>query len=338
MKSHLIRTSTIDMPREQWLSFRDSGIGASEMASVLGVGYTSPIEMFYRKLEPTRDVEAYYRMWLGRKLEPLMADNLRHWDFQKGTLAAMMENEIAGNKVTHVQKVNAYIVNPAYPWIFVSFDLIISKRANGAEGAAELKTISRYEEDRWINGIPHSHVIQINTQMLVGELTWGVVPAMVEFSGFNVYPFEPNTGIINEIVTVSHDFWYNKVLPARKFRTMQYEAERNFNMKLWQECEIEITKLEPDLIGSENEDKFLTEKHKCKRDHIGLIPGTEQDYDIAKELRRFKNQIKEIEGKAQQNENKLKNRLREGLKLDFGSSGYVSWSGNPRRFINKIKE
>ncbi len=52
MKSKLIQVSTIDMTDDQWYEFRDSGIGASEGSTVMGLNpYKSSIELFYEKIK-----------------------------------------------------------------------------------------------------------------------------------------------------------------------------------------------------------------------------------------------------------------------------------------------
>lgn len=64
-----------DIPREEWLASRATGIGASEVASVLGVGFQTPAEVWLRKvgLASDQDLAAEVeRIHWGVVLEPVI--------------------------------------------------------------------------------------------------------------------------------------------------------------------------------------------------------------------------------------------------------------------------
>ena len=119
--SNLIYTSTAEMTPEQWLGFRKCGLGASEVGAVMGLSqYKSNVELFYDKIGQGLGFSVEnIAMFMGTELEQFIANIWQFWD---GTEAGMIENFRTQNKVRKMQRVNAYIQNPKFPWLFVSLD------------------------------------------------------------------------------------------------------------------------------------------------------------------------------------------------------------------------
>ena len=62
------------MNREEWLAGRHTGIGASEAAAVLGLSrYKSPLEVYLEKIGELGPQDDSERMYWGRKLEAIIA-------------------------------------------------------------------------------------------------------------------------------------------------------------------------------------------------------------------------------------------------------------------------
>jgi len=335
MKKELIVTSTQGMSKENWLKFRKRGIGASEVGVVMGYSqYKSPVELFHERLSlaPEMSLENI-AMFMGHYHEDAVADLWQYWD---GSQDGMMANYAKGNVIRRCRKINAYIQNPKYPWLFVSLDRIINKGSRGEEGALEIKTIASYEADKWEAGIPTPHIMQVHTQMLCCDFTFGEIAAMKDGRYFDVYPFDENQIIFDAIIHKTKEFW-DKVEQGRMFTTRKYEAVLNHNMRLANECQAEIDRIEPQPDGSEAYERFMKDRFKKSIAEAGLIVGTSEDYIDAKEYLRICDDIKALEVKKLERSNRLRNRIKDKTKIDFGRNGYVSWSGNPRRFSVKVK-
>ena len=119
--SNLIYTSTAEMTPEQWLGFRKCGIGASEVGALMGLSqYKSNIELFYDKIGQGLGFNVEnIAMFMGTELEDFIA---KMWQYWGGSEASLIDNFRKGTKVRKMQKVNAYIQNPKFPWLFVSLD------------------------------------------------------------------------------------------------------------------------------------------------------------------------------------------------------------------------
>ena len=113
-------------------------------------------------------------MFLGKQAEDKNAEMWEYWD---GSVEGMIKNFYSGNKVRRCRRLNAYVQNPKYKWLFVSLDRVINKHTwkgvEFGEGTLELKNLSSYEADKWEGGIPLKHLLQVQTQMAVCEFDYG---------------------------------------------------------------------------------------------------------------------------------------------------------------------
>jgi putative phage-type endonuclease len=334
MNKELIFTSTKDWDKDKWLRFRKDGIGASEVGTVLGLNpYKSACELWHEKLdpEPVYSVESISQ-FMGHYDEEKVADLWQYWD---GSPESVIANYRAGKIVRKCQRVNGYIQNPKYPWLFVSLDRKINK-INGKEGALEIKTINGYEADKWEAGIPMSHVVQLADQMLVCEFEFGELAVLKDGRDFQVYPFEVREAIETVIIERTKHFW-DTVKEGRMIATQKFEAARNFNMRYANELQAKLDMLEPEPDGSEAYERFMRDKFKKSMAEVGVIPGTNDALLLARDYKAQQEEMKVLEEKMRRNSNELKRILANNSKMDFGKDGYVSWAGDPRRFSVRLK-
>lgn len=324
------------MSLDDWLRFRKRGIGASEVGSIMGLNqYTSSIQLFYEKIEEhVRYKVENIAMFNGKELESYVANLWQYWE---GTEDSMILNFRMKKKIRRMQRVNAYVQNPKWPWLFVSLDRKINKTSTKGEGALEIKTIAGYEADKWEGGIPLPHIIQVQTQTLVCEFEYGELASMKDGRYFDVNEFENIKNVQEAIVDQTHDFW-QKVERAKMVLTQRFEAQQSFNMRQVEELTQELDSLAPEPDGTESFEKFLKEKYHLARP--GEREGTILELEAAREHKKVKQQIKSLEDIAREKENYLKFQLKEMTCLNFGSDGRVNWNANKngvRMFDNRIK-
>ena len=328
--------STVNMTNDEWLNYRYSGIGASEVSSILGLNqYKSSIELFYEKIGYTQryNIENM-ACFMGKEQEAFVADLWKYWD---GSQESMILNYRANKIVRKCQRVNAYARNPKYPHLFVSLDRKINKHGNKEEGALEIKTMGGYEANKWEAGIPIGHIMQLQTQLQVCEFDYGELAILTDGRQFDVYPFDKVQGICDTIVERTHLFW-QRVEKAKVLVNQKFEFERNFNMVQAEKVRAEIESYEPEADGSDAYTKFLKEKYKNAK--LGGRLGNDAEKQFAINSKNLAEQIKILEEEKNKNENLIKKSMGEIQTLDFGSSGKVHWTLDAkggRRFSNKIK-
>jgi putative phage-type endonuclease len=339
MKSHLQLIPTAGMNRDEWLGYRHTGIGASEVGAVLGLDdYTSSLELYYYKIGaiPKFDTESM-ASFVGKIDEPKIAKMWQYWDPENPDELTMIRNFQNGKVVRRCQRVNAYVRNPAYPWLFVSLDRRILKYDHRGEGTLELKTISGWEADKWEAGMPPKYIIQVNTQMLVCEFIFGEMALLQDNRRFFVYPFELSDNIRQHVITKTKDFW-DRVEKGRKLVNEKYHAMSQFNQRRVDECQHEIDALAPEPDGTLAYADFLAE-HYGKPNKLER-QGTDQELAIGRELLDVTGRIKELVEIKNQHESTLKRAMADVQVLDFKRDGRVYWSltdGGRRIFRNKLK-
>lgn len=337
MKSKLIFISTKDMPPDQWLAYRKNGIGASDVSTVMGLNpYKSSIEYFYMQITPgiVHTIENM-AMFMGKINEPTVAELWQYWE---GTEESIWKNFAEGKIIRKCRKVNAYVNNPDYPWLFVSLDRVINSTATMPEGTLELKNMSGYEAAKWEHGIPPGYVVQVQTQTTVCEFIHGELATLTDGRKFDCLPFEHDSSISESIVRTTKGFW-ERVLEGRKIMTYLQEAKAEFNYRQAEKLEAELQQIEPEPDGSVAYMDFLKEKYKIA--DPGEKTGTQEQYETAVKHLELTKQVKELEERKVLFESQLKNVFRDEFdKMTFGEKGYVSWKTNKagsRVFLNKVK-
>lgn len=337
MKSKLILIPTREMSPDDWLRYRKTGIGASDVSTVMGLNpYKSSIEFFYEQLNQgiSYNIENM-AMFMGTETEAFIANLWQYWD---GSEESLINNYRNKKIVRRCHRVNAYVRNPDYPWLFVSLDRVINKTETMPEGALEIKNMSGYSVDKWEHGIPPGHVVQVQTQTTVCEFIHGELATLVDGRKFDCLPFQHDSSISESILRITKAFW-ERVTEGRKISTKLFEAKTNFNYKLVDTLQGELQQLEPEPDGSDAYLNFLKEKYKIAEP--GERSGTPEQLETAIKHAQKLEEIKKIEEEKKLHESILKNEFRDEFdKMTFGEKGFVSWKTNvkgSRVFLNKVK-
>jgi predicted phage-related endonuclease len=340
MKSHLQLVPTKDMTREAWLAYRHTGLGASEVGACLGLDdYLSSLELYYYKIgdAPRLDTESM-AAFMGRYLEDNIAEMWQYWDpTAPNPELVMIDNFRAGTIVRKCRRINAFVRNPKYPWLYVSLDRIINKHGAIDEGTLELKTLGGWESDKWVGGLPPKFITQVNTQMAVCEFVYGEMAVLQDGRRFDVMPFELNANIVEAVVTRTKEFW-DRVLAGRKLVNEKYLPEHRYNQRRLDDLQYEIDRLAPEPDGSLAYDDYL--KERFKNPTTSSRRGTEVERRLAMNHVFKKKLVDEAAEELRQIEGELKVAMADAQALDFGADGKVYWTktvqGN-RIFRNKIR-
>lgn len=336
MNKRLILVPTSNMTRDEWLAYRMTGIGASEIGTLLGLDdYKSSIELFYEKIgeKPRFDIESM-AAFMGREQEDFIAEMWQYWGGDQDSMIYNFRNDAIQRRC---QRVNAYVRNPDYPWLFVSLDRKINKHENKGEGALEIKTIGGYEADKWEAGLPPKYVMQVQTQLLVGIFDYGEMAILQDGRKMSVLPFDRHKNIIKEIVARSKDFW-DRIVHARKLVTEKYEAQRTYNLALVEDLQARIDSLAPEPDGTIAFTNYL--KQKYAQPTYNDRPGTEEELKIAQQHLKLSERLKIAEEQKRKAENQLKTAMGTVETLTFGDAGKLYWtatSAGSRIFRNKVK-
>ena len=348
MKSDLI-IDRIPHGTDEWYQYRLNGIGGSEVGTVLGINkYDTNVRLFHEKIgsieQKRLDNE---RMMWGRVLEEKVADV---WQYYDGTQEGYVENYAQGKIIRKCRNVFGYIRNPKYPWLFASIDRLINIEGGfnlitgeplKMEGILECKAMSYWVNKMWDEGIPIQYLAQIHQYMAILETDYAEIAMLVDSGRFVLEKIQRDDELVEKILSITKDWWYNRVLPAKEALKKRDIADSTGNMMESEKWDAEIQKLEPDPDESEAYKDFMEEKFVEER--VSVV-GTMELYSLARKdnfLRKFKTKI-------DKERTWIKNMFIKYMTvngaetIDFGNLGVVNWSkrkgAKNRTFNNRTKE
>ena len=187
MYKNLIKISTVGMPHEEWLEYRQKSIGGSDASAILGMNtYCSPYTVWadkLGKLPPKEDNEA---MRLGRDLEDYVAKRF---------------TEETGKKV---RRENNIITNPDYHFAHANVDRMVV----GEDAGLECKTTSVMNLKRFKNGeYPENYYCQcVHYLMVTGAKRW-YLAVLILGAGFKVFVIERDENEIAALAKSEEAFW-----------------------------------------------------------------------------------------------------------------------------------
>lgn len=184
--------STKDMSHDDWLKWRQKGIGGSDVAAICNMSrYKSAMNVYLDKIGELPPLEDNPKMKAGRMLEPVVAD----W-FAEET----------GYKVW---RQNALFQHREQPFMLANIDRWLP----GQNAGLECKNTSEYCRDDWSGTqAPREYVLQCNHYMAVtGADRWFIA---VLIGGWDLQwrVIERDDELINGLIEVEKGFWNEHVM------------------------------------------------------------------------------------------------------------------------------
>lgn len=331
MKKH-IQIEQIPFRSEEWYKYRQTGIGASDVAIVMGLMPYRPtkMELYHFKIgtEPLPREENEALFW-GSENEDKVADMWQYWD---GEDYGYISNKSNNNLIRRCRRLNGIIRNPKYPWLFGDVDRLANIGAHRMdtgevmknEFPVECKTISHYAANMWEQGIPYYHICQITTYMMILDVDYAEIATLKDGRHFEVLPIELSDVIANRIKEETHQFWHERILPGQELVKELRVAEANGKRSEINRIQGEIQRLEPAPDENPKYMEYLSERFK-KDDE--LMNGDLRQYILAhnlKDLNRYKKELVAVE-------TELKNHLRSEFvrnkveKIGWEDEGYARY-------------
>lgn len=183
---------TKNLPHEEWLKYRKSGIGGSDAGAVCGFNhYSSPMSVYYDKISDEIEEFDNEAMRQGRDFEDYVARRFM---------------EATGKKV---RRANYMFYNEKYPFMLADVDRLIV----GENAGLEIKTASPYVENQWMEGkIPLSYQMQCYHYMAIFNADCWYIAVLIYGREFKYYRIDRDEEIINSLISIEKDFWENHVL------------------------------------------------------------------------------------------------------------------------------
>lgn len=271
---------TIAKNKAEWHEIRQSGIGGSDVASILGLNpYKSTFQLWCEKTGQVQQEDLSDRMpiLIGNELEDLVARI-----FTKETGMAVRKD----NK-THRHK--------DYPFLLANID----RQIIGQSALLECKTTSAYKADEWKGEeIPANYLLQVQHYLDVLDYDVAYIAVIIGNTDFVYKKIERDEELIQQVRSRLIDFWENNVLKnvspdidgtveSAKFLSQHYDMLVDDSVELSSEyinaCDLiqELKglkkQLEIDLKEQENKVKKYIGEH-------GVECGTSAKYSVSWKL------------------------------------------------------
>ena len=188
-----MKVSTKDMPRDEWLSLRRTGIGGSDAGAILGLNeHRSPADVFFDKITDTA-------------AEPEDNESMRQGRDFENYVAKRFEEE-TGLKV---RKSNFMYRSDEHPFMLADVDRVIC----GENAGLEIKTCSSFSQDKWADGkIPESYQAQVAHYMAVMDWDYAYIACLILGRDLVIHRIERDEDLIRNITPLEGSFWNDHVL------------------------------------------------------------------------------------------------------------------------------
>jgi putative phage-type endonuclease len=260
--------------RAAWLAERQTGIGASDAAAILGVSpWKGALQLFYEKKgqEPPPQSES-----LARELGLLLEDPI-----------ATLYRKRTGRTVTRPQPGEFWLRrHPKKAYMLATLDGL--QVYNGAQdfmpqqnvaGVLEIKTASFSKSAQWKQEAPVEYQIQVQHQLACSEMEFGSVAALVGGTSFIYTDLKRDPEFITLLEAAIDEFWQRLQLndPPPADGT---EATKDFLKRLYpntnptsvslpaEAIEWDVTRLSSDAEIKRHE-RLKTEAENMLRNAIG---------------------------------------------------------------------
>lgn len=188
--------STVDMPKEDWLRWRKTGITGTDAGAICGLNpYASAFSVYQDKITDAVEEFDNESMRQGRDMEAYVASRFE---------------EETGYKV---RRANAIFQNEEHPFMLADFDRLIVGLPNGEKAGLECKTVSPYSADKWAEGnIPLHYQMQVQHYLAVSGYDCWYVAALIFGREFIIRKIERDEELIQNLITIEERFWNENVL------------------------------------------------------------------------------------------------------------------------------
>lgn len=187
-----------DYPQDspEWHAARADGIGASEVAAVLGLSrWGTPLEVYRAKKGVIRDIPEHLS-YFGHALEPVIAG----WVTRTYPDIGYVGSGFSARSVRA-------------PWLTASPDRIITDRDHNGPVPLELKTADAFTAKAWEDGVPLGYQAQVQTQMFVLGARWGYLAVLHGGNRPDIHRLDRDDAFIDDILLpVTERFWNDHVL------------------------------------------------------------------------------------------------------------------------------
>jgi len=323
----------------EWFDFRyggiagvyEGGFGASEVAKVLGAEKEDYRPVLPELLQWKAGLREPERNINEATLSGILAEDsiLERWEYWDNTPDGYLNNYLLGKKMRKHQKVNAYIYNKRFPWLFASLDSSIVAGQSSLSGVVldkfcplELKTMNFMVKKNSFEETMTKYTYQATTQMLVTETDYAEIAVLTGGSKFEVYHFDFDPELAKIILEKTYEAW-QLVLQLRAIAKQMVKASPTER----EELQALAQSLLPLPVSGDGYGEYYSDQYQDAGEPTSTIDGNEDMFELIRERLKVAKLASKLDDKAQQIDNHFKNIFvqRQANVIDFGGLGKLKY-------------
>ena len=196
-KPALRLVKTLDLPRDEWLEVRKTGIGSSDAAAAVGLNpYQSQLELWLVKTGRDDGLP---------KVDPHDEESPMYWGNILEPIVAAHYTRRTGNRV---RKINAVLQHPDpnTAWMLANID----REVIGASDVQilECKTAGINGARLWKDGVPEYVQLQVHHQLAVTGKQAADVAVLLGGQHLEIHRIERDEALIRNLVQLEREFWH----------------------------------------------------------------------------------------------------------------------------------
>lgn len=195
-------STTIIRPKDhqEWLKYRGSGIGSSEVATIVGLNpFETPYQLWRRKMGIDAPIEENFAMRAGHILEPAVA---KFWE------------DATGREVDLSSEGDWLIVDDAKPFLRVSPDrLYWLDDTHTATGILECKTTQKTID---ADDLPKHWFCQVQYQLGVARIEQGSIGWLTQGREFGYQDLRLVTDFFEWLIDEVERFWIDNFVNGKE--------------------------------------------------------------------------------------------------------------------------
>jgi putative phage-type endonuclease len=192
-------------PRIDWLKGRQSGIGGSEIAAIVGLNqYRTPMQIWESKVNPVQDEETSQPAYWGTVLEDVVA---KEYALRTGNKVQRLTRQMRHPDFEFaIANIDRAVINPA-----ISGNVRWKDGKLTTDLILECKTANGFMAKQWgeagTDSVPDAYLIQCQWYMGVTGASVCDLAVLIGGQDFRIYTIVRDDDLINDLLIQGAAFW-----------------------------------------------------------------------------------------------------------------------------------
>jgi putative phage-type endonuclease len=192
-------------PRIDWLKGRQSGIGGSEIAAIVGLNqYRTPMQIWESKVNPVQDEETSQPAYWGTVLEDVVA---KEYALRTGNKVQRLTRQMRHPDFEFaIANIDRAVINPA-----ISGNVRWKDGKLTTDRILECKTANGFMAKQWgeagTDSVPDAYLIQCQWYMGVTGASVCDLAVLIGGQDFRIYTIVRDDDLINDLLIQGAAFW-----------------------------------------------------------------------------------------------------------------------------------